>query len=205
MMSDIDDAAIEVLQKPPDYFGEINDLVEQGWGGTFHVHRDSDTVDRCNWTSVIKIMEEKGYENDIHVSSNNHWAVGWLDTLMVRVLRCKCDEDAGFEPSIRRHPDWESKGVKVWKCHNCLTIAQYTDAFVEALEIRARLEDYPILDEDKLSEMEHNEMYEWLEQEVGAKFASELQTHLYDEYSASHPDDVRWEWIKKWKEANNIA
>lgn len=201
---DIDRAAIEVLKVPDHYWGAQTELVEQGWGGTFGIHRDSDLLAKSNYETILKLFNEKYEQNeDWRIESASHFLVGWMDTLMVRVLKCKCtEEDEDTMPSIYRHPDWESKGNMTWSCGTCDSPAFYTDIFMEALEIQNKLEEYPVLDEDDWSRREHEEMMEYLEQEVGDEYAPALFTYLFDTYSVSNSDDVRYEWIEEWKELN---
>ena len=200
--NDRDAVAISALTPPEHYFGAINDLVEQGWGQFFGVHRDSDIHQQSNWDAIIKIFEDKGFEKyeDWRVEHSNHFLVGWADTMMIRILKCKCED---YEDAlIVRHPDWESRGNKTWHCHTCNSTAQYTPIFTEVLEIRSRLEDYPILDEDVLSQREHEDLMKYLTQEVGEEHVEALHTYLSDEHSVSSSEDVRGQWIEEWKEEN---
>jgi hypothetical protein len=201
---DIDRAAIEVLKAPDHYWGAQTELVEQGWGGTFGIHRDSDLLEKSNYETILKLFNEKYEQNeDWRIESASHFLVGWMDTLMVRVLKCKCEElGDSTMPLILRHPDWESKGNKTWLCHTCNSPAFYTDIFVESLEILSKLEEYPVLDEEDYARREHEDMMEYLEQEVGEEHAPALFTYLFDTYSVSNSDDVRYEWIEEWKELN---
>jgi hypothetical protein len=194
---DIDEAAIEILTVPEYYFGAQTQLVSEGWGGTFGIHRDSDVLAQSNYETVLEIFKEKFEQNeDWRIESASHWAVGWMDTLMVRVLRCQCtEENEDSIPEIRR------QGNKWW-CHTCDTTAQYTDIFKECLELKARLEDYPVLDEDDLSQREHDDVIEYLTNEVGEERANKLFSYLFDKYSVSRSDEIRGEWIEEWKKEN---
>ncbi len=82
--SDILDAARESLERPADfiYYGSFHE--EDGWGRAFAQHRDSDVLDRSNW-QVISTDLLTRFPDDVHIESANHWAVGWIETLRIRV------------------------------------------------------------------------------------------------------------------------
>lgn len=46
-------------------------------------NRDSGLLDRVNFASAIKILEKAGIDHE--VKRANHWAVGWVEDLMIRV------------------------------------------------------------------------------------------------------------------------
>lgn len=60
------------------YFGD-----REGWLIALSVHRDSDTVERSNWRVIVPAMQHE-YPDDTAVECMNHWAVGWIDYLLVR-------------------------------------------------------------------------------------------------------------------------
>lgn len=162
-MDYINEAAKEALTPPRDYFGVITELQEQGWGQTFGVHRDSDLLEQSNWDAVIEHLQEKFPDSgDYRIEGSNHWAVGWLDTLMVRVLRCECEEISDDTmPFIIRKDD-------KWYCESCNTFPHYTAIFRECVELRAHLDNYPILDEEDYSRREWEDLSEYVEQEVNS-------------------------------------
>ena len=103
------------------YFGENGD-----WLIAAAVHRDSGTIDRSNFTcfeQALKALPEfaawEGEFQPVTVERFNHWAVGWVDYLIV---------DPAFVA-----------GVKM------------------AESIREGLEDYPVLSDEHLSELESAE------------------------------------------------
>lgn len=58
------------------YWGE-----RDGWLIAYAQHRDSDTITRSNWASFVKAL---GGESDtVAIERSNHWAVGWVDYLIV--------------------------------------------------------------------------------------------------------------------------
>jgi hypothetical protein len=200
----LDKAAIEALTPPSDYFGAITDLVREGWGQTFGVHRDSDMIDESNWDAIIAILDEK-YEKheDWRIEGSTHWAVGWYDTLMVRVLRCMCtEEDDDSMPDIIRDADDDT-----WYCQTCGNDTHYTPIFKECLEIRARLEEYPLLDEEDLSRREWEDLSEYVESEVNSIWSrhhdDDIPEHLVDSVLQSisstccRSDDVHYEVLEQ--------
>ena len=60
------------------YWGE-----RDGWLIALSQHRDSDTVDRSNWRTIVPLMLT-AYPDDAAVESASHWAVGWVEYLLVR-------------------------------------------------------------------------------------------------------------------------
>ena len=60
------------------YWGE-----REGWGIALTQHRDSDTVERSNWRVIVPDMLAQ-YPDDAAVESASHWAVGWVEHLLVR-------------------------------------------------------------------------------------------------------------------------
>src|ERR1041385_1724755 len=198
-MNNTDELVVQMLKPPKDYIGAITELVTQGWGQCFGIHRDSDTLSRANWDSIIEELQDQveDVNESYRVEGSHHWLAGLSDTMLCRILDCECED---WEDShIVRHPDWESKGNKFFICHVCNKTAKITPIFGTVLNIKERLEEYPVLDEEKYSEMENDELMEYLEQEVGEESAEALAKHLYDEYSVSRVEDVSYEWIERWK------
>lgn len=50
---------------------------------TLSVSRDSDALERSNW-SVITTTILAAYPDDTAIERSHHWAVGWIDRLLVR-------------------------------------------------------------------------------------------------------------------------
>jgi hypothetical protein len=209
---DVFDAVNETLEHPQDYYGDIIDLQDQGWGCTFGRHRDSDNLDISNYEQILQAFHEKFELNeDFRVEGSRHWAVGWTDQILVRALQCDCED--WEEADITVHPDAKSKGLKLWRCHTCATdfgIERVRPIFYEALEFKSRLDDYPILDEEHYSKLEHEELLEWLEQEVSAFVRHEegetieedwepdldkVFEYLFDIHSVSTVEDCNVDWI----------
>jgi hypothetical protein len=212
-MLDLYEAVNETLERPRDYYGVIPELQEQGWGCTFGRHRDSDNLDISNYETILRAFAEKFELNeDYRVEGSSHWAVGWTDTLMVRVLQCDCED--WEEAEITQHPDSVHKGVKLWRCHTCgldFGIERIRPIFQECLEFKASLEEYPLLDEEDFSRREHEELMEWLEDEVASVIrrnegetieedfeveTGEVARILFDDHSVSSVEDVDMGWIE---------
>jgi hypothetical protein len=194
-----DEEVKHALTKPKDYFGSLNDWIDAGYGATIWKNRDSDALELSNYDAARKIYESQGFEygRDFVTDGANHWAVGWVESIVVRVLDCKCDDDVIQDRQVE-HVDgiWQ-----YWHCLQCKSFCTVSAIFKEALEIRNRLEDYPVLDEMDLCEREWNEMADYCEQEVGDEYGAELHKYLND-CSYSRPDEVPYMEVEKWKELN---
>ena len=212
-MPDVYEAIEQGREHPRDYWGAITDLQDQGWTLTFARHRDSDHLDNSNFETILKAFDEK-YEkyDDFRVEGSNHWAVGWMDQMMVRALQCKCED--WEQADITAHPDARSKGLKLWRCHTCGTdfgIDRVRPIFMDALEFLGRLEDYPILDEEDHSRREYEELMEYLGNEVSSTVNSlqnddqikedweadndKVFDYIFDTYSVSSVDDLTTDMV----------
>lgn len=92
-------------------------------------HRDSDCLTRSNFrcfkASLNELPEVKNWPGEftpVVVESFNHWAVGWVEYLLI-------------DPTA-------------------------TETVKLAEKLRAKLDDYPVLDENDFSELENNEANE---------------------------------------------
>lgn len=54
-----------------------------GWLIALSQHRDSDTIERSNWRTIVPAML-RAYPEDAAVESMSNWAVGWTEHLLVR-------------------------------------------------------------------------------------------------------------------------
>lgn len=103
------------------YFGERGE-----WFVAAGQHRDSDALERSNFRSLLKRL---GGESDtVAIERENHWAVGWVEHLLIN------PED------VKR-----------------VAIAEKT---------REELEDYPVVDEEDFSNLEHEEFWEYAKGEL---------------------------------------
>jgi hypothetical protein len=60
------------------YYGD-----REGWLIALSQHRDSDALGRSNWRVIVPPMLAD-HPEDAAVESMNHWAVGWIEYLLVR-------------------------------------------------------------------------------------------------------------------------
>jgi hypothetical protein len=132
--------------------------------------------------------------------------------MMVRALQCNCADWENADITI--HPDAQSKGLKLWRCHTCgrdFGIDKVRPIVMDAFDIAQRLSDYPVLDEEDYSRREYEEMMEWLEDEVSSAIrrnvderikdgfecdTEEVYSYLFDVHSVNRPDEVDSEWIE---------
>lgn len=121
------------LKKPEDfgYWGDEDMFVT--WGFTGHDRTAmSKTLEEANFKAISEDLMTK-YPDDFRIEHYRHWACGWVDRLVCRILIHK---DKGFvEENI-------------------------TEAFAKAIECHIQLEDYPIFDENLYSEMETEEIFQ---------------------------------------------
>jgi len=88
------------------------------WFSVAGQSRDSDALERCNFQEFCAALEE--INPDCYaVESENHWAVGWVETLLV-------------DPA-------------------------YPTAVALAETLRAKLADYPVLNDEAFSQLEYDE------------------------------------------------
>lgn len=210
-MKTIDEALRQALEPPDSYYGSITDLVRQGWAKTFSRHRDSDILEISNYETILATFAEK-YElnEDYRVEGSSHWAVGWVDQIMVRALDCKCEDWEDADLMYRDlHPIEEEEMLHPflnagWYCNTCGALAKVRPIFEEVLEIAGQLEEYAVLDEEDYSEREYKDLNEYLEGEIYSHYVhlgyEELSDEGYDDLvsfvsskvreQACRPDDV---------------
>jgi hypothetical protein len=141
------------------WWGRDEDIVADPaqWGIYHPSHRDSSVLDKCN-AAVIEESLQEFIDSDpptVIATSFNHWAVGYVDALIVRVYNA----NGGITPAYR-------------KLH----------------ELLERLQDYPVLDEERLSADEYEDFQEswssWGEREFRKGIESLLQSRADDEASS---------------------
>jgi len=198
-MTSVAKALDEALEPPDSYFGAITELQLQGWGVVFGRNRDSDNLAISNYETVLARFNEKYLVNDdFRVEGSSHWLCGWMDQLLVRALDCGCE-------------DWENaefiKEGTQWECVSCGVPATVRQIFHDALEIAEALQDYPVLDEEDYSRREHEDLLEYignelhyatseLSEEVADKITAEaVAARLFDTHSVSSLEDLKDEWI----------
>lgn len=125
------------------FYNEL--VVTKTWAlSVFGTHRDADSVVRSNWTTLLKMLEAKPEWADSwcvsHVSCS---LVGWRDHLSIQVFTTKTEE-------VWENDQWVTKEVEA-----LTPIARFIH------EISQKLDGYPVLDDDHLSELEYNETYDY--------------------------------------------
>lgn len=82
---------------------------------------------------------------------------------------------------VERHNHWAVGWADVLVVRVYNSIGLITNAFRRWCAIQEQLEEYPILDEEALSEIEHNEAWEWWEREAGGKTIDEYDEDAFDQ------------------------
>lgn len=199
-MTELIDKAKKALERPENfaYYGDLNEM--DGWGRSGLVqHRDSDELGKSNWQVITKDLLER-FPDDFAIESSSHWAVGWIEELRVRVIRQDAIKDHGF-PIARDTVavEWSEDII--------------TDAFKAVVEWADKLADYPVADEEHYSRLEHEELMEYLTNEVYREWdhqrnaeafedepeyqkppedlAEKVARKLFDSYSVSRVDDIK--------------
>jgi hypothetical protein len=97
--------------------------------------------------------------------------------------------DAGDDVLPEHHGHWacgwiDGYAIRVYRD------GQITPAFQAYAELRLRLEDYPILDESRLSDMEYTEVYEYWQRASLRERISECASADESIYAARRTDDI---------------
>lgn len=78
-------------------------------------NRDSGILDRTNFKSAIKILEKAGIDHD--VKRANHWAVGWVEDLVIRVGDDKAiAEIEGIKAALANYPVLDDDAYSAAEC-----------------------------------------------------------------------------------------
>jgi hypothetical protein len=117
------------------YYGERGE-----WLIVLSRHRDSDCLTQSNFESALAALGGEG--EHVAIERSNHWAVGWVEYLVV-------DPAQG-------------------------------EIVAQAQEMRDRLEDYPVLDEENWSKRECDEYMESWESWGRSEYQNALKSRLYD-------------------------
>jgi hypothetical protein len=118
--------ARQAIQQPEDsWFGNDNLWLTHGMSG-FTVHRDSPIIERSNFEVMVEFLTEEFGDQDVDgdwwVNHANHWAVGWADQIMVRIL---------IDPDL----------------DNPFVYSNITNIFKSCMECINNVQDYVIMDE----------------------------------------------------------
>lgn len=130
-------------------------------------HRDSNELDNSNFEAALK--ELGGESPSVVVAHSGHWAVGWVEQILV-------------------HPRAKKK---------CLILA----------DIKRRLEEYPVLNEDDYSEREADalteyvsDVYGWMDEAQQAAFIDAIYS-----LGLEHNDSDGSIYIRNADEASALA
>lgn len=133
--------AEQALKKPEDFGWWGKDEMFVSWGWTGIDKNDSSKADEIvNFDLITADLLER-FPFDFDIVGLRHWAVGHVERLTCRIL---IDEKFGVIES------------------------NITEAFKEAMRWHMKLDDYPIVDDDKLYEYCFNEILEWVKTEIPA-------------------------------------
>ena len=131
----IQELAKQALAKPQDFGYWGSDDMFKTWGFTgIDKTGISDTLEKCNFEVITKELMEF-YPNDFRIETYNHWACGYVDRLVCRIL----DEPDNFDEF------------------------NITWAFKAVIEWHEKLNDYPIANEYIYDDMRIKEVIESLE------------------------------------------
>src|SRR6266545_4224594 len=93
----------------------------EGWLIGLSQHRDSDAIDRSNWRTIVPPILE-AYPDDAAVESMTHWAVGWVEYLLVRPSSPAADEARRWADKLADYPlaDEDDYGLLEWSEEWCV-------------------------------------------------------------------------------------
>lgn len=189
IMDSIEDLAKEALTQPSDsgWDYSLRDMgLWQSWGmSSWSVTRDSDLYEQANWVAIQKILnEEFGPERklpdpisgeqdlfrDWMIVRSSHWAVGWVEQIMVRIL-------------IDKEGEIEEDNI--------------TDIFKRCIELKKdTIVDYPLLDDSIYSELESEQIINNIKMEIPGwvdnSDPDEIYTWLRENEFYPGGDDNTW-------------
>lgn len=130
------------------YFGDRGD-----WLIAYSVHRDSDVLERSNFRSMERMLDEVdsvSLRNDVDVERSSHWAVGWVDYLVVRPNTPTADEAEHLLAKLADYPvldedDYCSleyeEACSLWKSSSLTDRIHYLRRYCERVSIFAARRD----------------------------------------------------------------
>lgn len=121
-------AVADVTGWNPDVTASEREWTATGMGPVGQ-HRDSDALDRSNFTVIYQDLSER-FGDSVDIARFGHWACGWVEEIIFDIGNDDCEQ-----------------AVAAW---------------------RAKLDDYPVADEAHWSELEWDEMSDYLGDEVPA-------------------------------------
>jgi len=124
------------MERPSDFAYWGNEELFKTWGfAGIDYSRDATVMDDANYQAFHRDVVS-AYPDDFSSERFNHWAVGWIERTLVRVL--KNVEDGVVANNI-------------------------TDAFRYTMAVHMMLMDYPVLDDDLFSRLEWDKAIEFIE------------------------------------------
>ena len=200
------DLAESALASPKSYYGELLELTSAGYGRTISKHRDSDVLDISNYETAREMLarvesleQALGRDEELYeIAGSNHWGVGWLDELVVRVFRPSYLERlraAGetIEPE-ELGAYWRENRHELDELGLAPEYEEIETIWLVLADISASLEQYPILDEEDYSEREYEELVEHLR--FYGDSAGELVEHVH-ELGYSRAEEIGNEEIER--------
>jgi hypothetical protein len=159
-------AKLKLWKTPRDYAGEEYPDYYVG----LSKHRDSDTLTRANFDAMLERLGGEDEAAGVIVTHASHWAVGWVETILV-------------------HKD--------------------SDKVAELQEMMNELEEYAVLDEDKLTEyemeQEESDWENWGKGDVEASIMEALKgvegvtAETFDELPEDLKGIVRRKFSESWR------
>lgn len=58
----------------------------------YTIHRDSDILDVSNYRCIAKELDNNGFSESYEFARASHWAVGWVETIVIPVYETKALE-----------------------------------------------------------------------------------------------------------------
>jgi hypothetical protein len=157
------DMAQQSLKRPEDfgYWGNVELFHTWGWAGIDY-NRDSGVLDRANYQAFHRDIVSQ-YEDHFTSERMNHWAVGWVERTLVKVLHNDVD------------------GV---------IYTNITQAFCETLSALESLQEYPVLDDALYSDMEWEENMRVIEEVAPEMINHDIEGWSEKLLSALYDNDV---------------
>jgi hypothetical protein len=163
------------------------------WAGTpVTTHRDADVLTRSNFR-VISEELTTSYADEVYVLHAGHWAVGWVEFLVVKVF--KDDVEIPWDRYDTVSAD-DVQAVAEGYC-DVDPIEAFTPAFCELHDWVEKLDGYPVADEDDWSQLEYDELLETLtgSYDVPADHAGAVAEKVHDA-GYSYADDISEELVE---------
>lgn len=150
-LDNITRCAKDALEKPQDfgYWGNDSMFITWGFCG-IDKNRDSKILEQSNFEVITRSLMRE-FPNDFDIERYNHWAVGWVERLTVKVLK--------------------SPGE--------ITEENITEAFKKAMWWKDELNDYPCASEDHYEDLRYENELEFI-QELPKEFIEKIDLDATD-------------------------